>query len=66
MLKNYFKTAWRNLVKNRFYSVINISTIRPLYMSKAIVRSALEIFPVRDIFWYTLRELMLHEAFYTT
>jgi hypothetical protein len=33
--------------------------------SKAIVRSALDIFPVRDIFWYTLRELMLHEAFYT-
>jgi putative ABC transport system permease protein len=25
MLKNYFKTAWRNLLKNRFYSVINIS-----------------------------------------
>lgn len=25
MLKNYFKTAWRNLVKNKFYSFINIS-----------------------------------------
>jgi putative ABC transport system permease protein len=25
MLKNYFKTAWRNLMKNRFYSVINIA-----------------------------------------
>jgi putative ABC transport system permease protein len=25
MLKNYFKTAWRNLVKNKFYSVINVS-----------------------------------------
>ena len=25
MFKNYFKTAWRNLVKNRFYSAINIS-----------------------------------------
>ena len=25
MIKNYFKTAWRNLLKNRFYSVINIS-----------------------------------------
>ncbi|HSZ85163.1 MAG TPA: ABC transporter permease [Puia sp.] len=25
MLRNYFKTAWRNLVKNRFYTVINIS-----------------------------------------
>jgi putative ABC transport system permease protein len=25
MIKNYFKTAWRNLVKNRFYSIINIS-----------------------------------------
>jgi putative ABC transport system permease protein len=24
MLKNYIKTAWRNLVKNKFYSVINI------------------------------------------
>ena len=24
MLKNYFKTAWRNLVKNKFYSFINI------------------------------------------
>ncbi|RYY61187.1 MAG: ABC transporter permease [Chitinophagaceae bacterium] len=24
MFKNYFKTAWRNLVKNRFYSVITI------------------------------------------
>ncbi len=24
MLKNYFKTAWRNLVKNKFYSLINI------------------------------------------
>jgi putative ABC transport system permease protein len=25
MFKNYFKTAWRNLVKNRFYSLINIA-----------------------------------------
>ena len=25
MLKNYFKIAWRNLVKNKFYSVINIT-----------------------------------------
>lgn len=25
MFKNYFKTAWRNLVKNRFYTIINIS-----------------------------------------
>jgi putative ABC transport system permease protein len=24
MIKNYIKTAWRNLVKNKFYSVINI------------------------------------------
>jgi putative ABC transport system permease protein len=25
MLRNYFRTAWRNLVKNRFYSLINIT-----------------------------------------
>src|SRR5689334_15340230 len=25
MLKNYFKTAWRNLINNKFYSLINIS-----------------------------------------
>lgn len=25
MIKNYFKTAWRNLVKNKFYTFINIS-----------------------------------------
>jgi putative ABC transport system permease protein len=25
MLKNYCKTAWRNLMKNKFYSVINIA-----------------------------------------
>src|ERR1700712_3380434 len=25
MFKNYFKTAWRSLKKNKFYSVINIS-----------------------------------------
>jgi len=24
MFKNYFKTAWRNLVKNKIYSTINI------------------------------------------
>ena len=24
MIKNYFKTAFRNLVKNKFYSSINI------------------------------------------
>src|SRR5580692_746705 len=24
MFRNYLKTAWRNLVKNRFYSLINI------------------------------------------
>ncbi|WP_461451873.1 ABC transporter permease [Mucilaginibacter sp.] len=24
MIKNYIKTAWRNLVKNKFYSIINI------------------------------------------
>src|ERR1041385_4547264 len=24
MIKNYFKIAWRNLVKNKVYSVINI------------------------------------------
>ncbi|GAB3557454.1 ABC transporter permease [Spirosoma fluminis] len=25
MLRNYFKTAWRNLLKNRFYSLINMT-----------------------------------------
>ncbi len=25
MFKNYFKTAWRNLLKNKFYSAINIA-----------------------------------------
>lgn len=25
MFKNYFKTAWRNLLKNKFYSFINLS-----------------------------------------
>jgi len=25
MIKNYFKTAWRNLMKNKFYSFINIA-----------------------------------------
>lgn len=25
MIKNYFKTAWRNLLKNKFYSVVNIA-----------------------------------------
>jgi putative ABC transport system permease protein len=25
MLRNYIKTAWRNLLKNKFYSIINIS-----------------------------------------
>ncbi|HEX5153731.1 MAG TPA: ABC transporter permease [Parafilimonas sp.] len=24
MIKNYFKTAWRNIVKSRFYSIVNI------------------------------------------
>ncbi|HVV54348.1 MAG TPA: ABC transporter permease [Mucilaginibacter sp.] len=25
MLKNYFKTAWRNMMKNKFYAVLNIA-----------------------------------------
>src|SRR5580765_1366647 len=25
MVKNYFKTAWRNLARNKFYTIINIS-----------------------------------------
>ena len=25
MLKNYFKTAWRSLLRNKFYSLINIA-----------------------------------------
>ena len=25
MLKNYIKTAWRNLLNNKFYSAINIA-----------------------------------------
>lgn len=25
MIKNYFKTAWRSLLKNKFYTAINIS-----------------------------------------
>src|SRR5215467_15577178 len=25
MLRNYLKTAWRNLMKNKFYSAINIA-----------------------------------------
>ena len=24
MIKNYFKTAWRNIVKHRFYSIVNV------------------------------------------
>jgi putative ABC transport system permease protein len=27
MLKNYFKTAWRNLTRNKIYSTINIAGI---------------------------------------
>lgn len=27
MLKNYFKIAWRNLWKNRFYTILNISSV---------------------------------------
>lgn len=34
--------------------------------SKIDARSALDIEPVRTFFWYTLRELILHEAFYMT
>ena len=29
MLKNYFITAWRNLVKGKFYSAINIFAVSP-------------------------------------
>ena len=25
MFKNYFKTAWRNLIKNKVFSIINIA-----------------------------------------
>lgn len=25
MIRNYFKTAWRNLLKNRFYTILNIT-----------------------------------------
>jgi putative ABC transport system permease protein len=25
MIKNYFKIAWRNIIKNPFYSVVNIA-----------------------------------------
>src|SRR4030095_1996240 len=25
MFKNYFKTAWRNLLRNKFYSALNIA-----------------------------------------
>ena len=25
MIKNYFKIAWRNIVKSRFYAVVNIT-----------------------------------------
>jgi len=25
MIINYFKTAWRNLIRNRFYTVLNIA-----------------------------------------
>jgi hypothetical protein len=25
MFRNYFKTAWRNLVNNKVYSILNIS-----------------------------------------
>jgi hypothetical protein len=24
MFKNYFKTAWRNIIKSRFYAAVNI------------------------------------------
>ena len=24
MIKNYFKTAWRNIIKHRFYSIVNV------------------------------------------
>lgn len=37
---------------------------RASLMSIALTCSALDIEPARTLFWYTLRELMLHEAFY--
>lgn len=33
MFKNHLKTAWRNLVKNKFYSAINIAGIIALLIA---------------------------------
>src|SRR4030095_16347257 len=37
MLRNYLKTAWRNLVKNKFYSTLNIAGLTIGIMSCMLI-----------------------------
>ena len=52
MFKNYFKTAWRSLMKNKFYSAINIFGLT-IGMASAIL----------ILLW--IQNEMSHDSFYT-
>ena len=52
MFKNYFKTAWRSLMKNKFYSAINILGLT-IGMASAIL----------ILLW--IQNEMSHDSFYT-
>jgi len=66
MFKNYFKTAWRNLIKNKIYSIINIAGLATGMAVAMIIGlwiydevSANKHFKNYD----TLYQVMMHQTF---
>jgi hypothetical protein len=70
MLKNYFKTAWRNLVKNKFYSSINIAGLTIKYQQYCTLLAAdfikLVFFAIviaMPIAWYAMHKWLQEFAY---
>src|SRR6187402_3100489 len=68
MFKNYLKTAWRNLVKNRSFSIINILgltlglTCSLLIMLWVHDERSVDAFHVLDDRLYTIFERQYHDG----
>ena len=68
MLRNYIKTAWRNLVKNRAFSLINILglslglTCSLLIMLWVNDERSIDAFHEQDEFLYTVYERQYHDG----
>jgi high-affinity Fe2+/Pb2+ permease len=66
MLKNYFTIAWRNLLKNKLYSLVNITGLATGMAVAMIIGLLISCAIASPIAWYSMNEWLKSYQFKTS